>query len=99
MAHYAFLNKNNMVTEVIVGIDETELIEGKSPEIWYGEFKNKSCKRTSYNNNYRGNYAGIGMFYCDEHNLFMWAKCHDEAVLNVEIAKWDCTNADHTLVK
>ncbi len=41
MAHYAFLDENNIVTEVIVGIDETELIEGLHPEIWYGNFKGK----------------------------------------------------------
>ena len=48
MAHYAFL-LDNIVTEVIVGIDETELIEGLQPELWYGNFRNKVCKRTSYN--------------------------------------------------
>ena len=60
MAHYAFLDENNIVTEVIVGIDETELIEGLHPEIWYGNFKGQVCKRTSYNGNIRYNYAGIG---------------------------------------
>ena len=73
MAHYAFLDNNNIVTEVIVGIDETELIDGLSPEEWYGNFRNQVCKRTSYgtfagkhSNNgtpFRGNYAGIGMIY------------------------------------
>ena len=60
MAHYAFLDKNNVVTEVIVGIDENELIEGKTPEQWYGEFRGQPCVRTSYNGNIRKNYAGIG---------------------------------------
>ena len=95
MAHYAFLDNNNMVIQVIVGIDETELIEGKNPEIWYSEFRGKPCKRTSYNKKIRGNYAGIGMFYCDEHDLFMPAKCHNEAILNLETAKWDCINSEH----
>jgi len=95
VAHYAFLDDNNMVIQVIVGIDETKLIEGKNPEIWYSEFNNKPCKRTSYNSKIRGNYSGIGMFYCDEHDLFMPVKCHDEAILNVETARWDCTNKDH----
>jgi len=63
MAHYAFLNENNFVTQVIAGIDETELIEGLSPEIWYGNFKNQTCIRTSYNGNIRKNYAGIGYSY------------------------------------
>ena len=49
MAHYAFLDENNIVTEVIVGINETELIDGFSPEVWYGNFRGKVCKRTSYN--------------------------------------------------
>ena len=60
MAHYAFLDENNIVTEVITGIDENELIEGLDPETWYGNFRGKTCKRTSYNNNFRGTYAGIG---------------------------------------
>jgi len=95
MAHYAFLNENNLVTEVITGIHETETIEGLDTETWYSNFRGQTCKRTSYNNNYRGNYAGAGMFYCNEHDLFMHPKCHNEAVLNVENAKWDCTNSDH----
>jgi hypothetical protein len=49
MAHYAFLDENNIVTEVIVGKDENELINGKDPETWYGEFRGQVCKRTSYN--------------------------------------------------
>ncbi len=60
MAHYAFLDENNTVTEVIVGVHESELIEGKTPEVWYGEFRAQRCVRTSYNGNIRKNYAGIG---------------------------------------
>jgi hypothetical protein len=71
MAHYAFLNKDNIVTEVIVGIDETELIEGVLPEIWYGNFRNQTCKRTSYNGNVRGKYAGIGDTYNEEEDIFV----------------------------
>ena len=63
MAHYAFLDANNVVTEVITGIDETELIEGLDPEVWYGNFRGQVCKRTSYNNNIRGRFAGIGYTY------------------------------------
>ena len=60
MAHYAFLDENNVVTEVITGIDETETIEGLDTETWYGNFRGQVCKRTSYNGNIRKNYAGIG---------------------------------------
>jgi len=47
MAHYAFLNMQNIVTEVIVGKDETD-----GPTNWemhYGNFREQVCKRTSYN--------------------------------------------------
>jgi hypothetical protein len=63
MAHYAFLDDNNVVTEVIIGIDETELIEGLDTETWYGNFRGQRCVRTSYNNNIRKQYAGIGYTY------------------------------------
>ena len=71
MAHYAFLNDENTVTEVIVGIDETELIEGLTTEIWYGNFRGQVCKRTSYNNNIRGTYAGIGYSYSAAEDIFI----------------------------
>lgn len=71
MAHYAFLNENNVVTEVIVGIDENELIEGINPEIWYGNFRGQKCVRTSYNNNIRDIYAGIGFSYNEELDIFV----------------------------
>lgn len=71
MAHYAFLDENNIVVEVIVGIDETETIEGLAPEIWYGNFRNMTCKRTSYNGNIRGRYAGIGYFYDSDADVFI----------------------------
>jgi hypothetical protein len=95
MAHYAFLDQNNIITEVIVGIDETETIEGLDTETWYGNFRGQVCKRTSYNNNIRGNYAGVGYTYLPLENIFMMPKCHDEAILNAATAKWDCTNEDH----
>jgi len=71
MAHYAFLNENNIVTEVIVGIDETELIEGLLPEIWYGNYRKQVCKRTSYNGNIRGRFAGIGYTYNADADVFV----------------------------
>ena len=71
MAHYAFLDANNVVTEVIVGIDETKLIEGLAPETWYGNFRGQVCKRTSYNDNIRKQYAGIGYTYDAEADVFI----------------------------
>jgi hypothetical protein len=89
MAHYAFLDENNIVTEVIVGIDETELIEGKDPETWYGEFRNQVCKRTSYNGNIRKNYAGIGSIYDPNLDAFIPPKPFPSWVLNTELALWE----------
>jgi len=71
MAHYAFLDENNIVTEVIVGVDETELIEGLDPETWYGNFRGQVCKRTSYNHKIRKQYAGIGYSYNHEADIFI----------------------------
>ena len=71
MAHYAFLDENNIVTEVITGIDETELIEGLDTETWYGNFRGQTCVRTSYNNRIRKQYAGIGYKYDADADVFI----------------------------
>jgi hypothetical protein len=99
MAHYAFLDEDNIVTEVITGIDETETIEGLSTETWYGNFRGQVCKRTSYNNNIRKNYAGIGYTYDAERDAFIAPKanCHPEQALNEETCVWECNNAEHTV--
>lgn len=92
MAHYAFLDDFNIVTEVIVGIDETELIEGKSPEDWYGEFRGQKCVRTSYNGNIRYNYAGLGYTYdpIDDAFIAPMPTCgHDSLLLN-DKKLWEC---------
>jgi len=95
MAHYAYLDKNNLVVDVIVGKDEFELIDGLDTETYYAKNTNYTVKRTSYNRKIRGNYAGIGYTYLPLEDIFMPPKCHDEAVLNAKAAKWDCTNTDH----
>jgi hypothetical protein len=97
VAHYAFLDENNIVTEVIVGIDETEMIEGLDPETWYGNFRNQICKRTSYNGNIRKNYAGIGFEYDVVLDAFIAPKCHEEAILNTTTAQWNCENGEHNV--
>lgn len=89
MAHYAFLDDSNVVTEVIVGIDETELIEDLDTETWYGNFRGQVCKRTSYNGNIRKNYAGIGFTYNAGLDAFVPPKPFESWVLNEETANWD----------
>ena len=88
MAHYAFLDKNNIVTEVITGIDETELIEGLDTETWYGNFRGQLCKRTSYNNRIRFNYAGIGYSYDEARDAFIAPKPFNSWVLNENTCRW-----------
>lgn len=88
MAHYAFLDENNIVTEVIVGIDENELIEGKSPEVWYGELRGQLCVRTSYNGNIRKNYAGIGYTYDTTRDAFIAPKPLPSWILDEETCVW-----------
>ena len=98
MAHYAFLNADNVVTEVITGINETELIEGLLPETWYGNFRGQVCKRTSYNTSggihnkggipYRKNYAGIGYTYDTVRNAFIAPKPYPSWVLDEATCWW-----------
>lgn len=95
MAHYAFLDSNNIVTEVITGRHEYEVVDGVSDwEAWYGNFRGQVCKRTSYNGNYRKNYAGKGFYFDEVRDAFIPPKCHDTAVLNEETCLWDCSEHD-----
>jgi len=97
MAHYAFLDENNIVTEVIIGKDEDE--EGIDWEVWYGDFRGQVCKRTSYNTIYgihklegtpfRKNYAGIGYTYDPIRDAFIPPKDFDSWVLNENTCNWD----------
>jgi hypothetical protein len=88
MAHYAFLDENNFVTEVIPGKDENELLDGLSPEEWYGNFRGQKCIRTSYNANIRKNYAGIGYYYNEELDAFIPPKTFESWILNEDICQW-----------
>jgi len=88
MAHYAFLNENNIVIEVIVGIDETELIEGLNPETWYSNFRGQVCKRTSYNGNIRKNYAGIGFTYDETRDAFIAPEPDNAIGFDEQTCRW-----------
>jgi len=95
MAHYAFIT-DGIVTEVITGIDETQLIEGLDTETWYGNFRNQVCKRTSYNGNIRYNYAGIGYTYDPDADAFIAPRpeCgHTELFLN-DLFIWNCQGCE-----
>lgn len=89
MAHYAFLNENNIVTEVIPGVDENEKLEGLTPEEWYGNFRGQRCIRTSYNHNIRKNFATPGSFYDEEKDAFIPPSPFPSWILNEETCRWE----------
>jgi hypothetical protein len=99
MAHYAFLDDSNIVTEVITGKDETELIDGLTSEEWYGNYRGQVCVRTSYNGRIRYNYAGVGYTYdpIDDAFIAPMRECGHEEVLLNEKKQWECSNEAHTL--
>jgi hypothetical protein len=98
MAHYAFLDENNIVTEVITGVDEdvTQIdVDGTEVggstlawETWYGNFRGQTCKRTSYNGNYRKNYAGIGYKYDPDFDAFIPPQPFSSWKLDYTIYNW-----------
>lgn len=97
MAHYAFLDTNNIVTEVIVGKNENE--EDIDWEIRYSEIRKQPCKRTSYNTRlgnhllegtaFRKNFAGIGYYYCERRDAFIPPKPFASWKLNEDTCSWD----------
>jgi len=87
MAHYALINNENVVIQVITGVDEnTTQIDldgttvGGSSEAWEQFYENQpwhsglTCKRTSYNNNIRKQYAGVGFTYDADADVFIAPK-------------------------
>jgi hypothetical protein len=97
MAHYAYLDSNNIVVAVTVGKDETETIDGLDTETYYAQGTEYTVKRTSYNGNIRYNYAGIGYTYDETADAFIAPKSdcgHDELFLNDQY-RWECSNGEH----
>ena len=103
MAHYAFIDDNNVVNEVIVGKDETE--DNIDWEQWYGEFRGQRCLRTSYNTicgvhytncmpsadqskAFRKNYAGIGYTYDETLDAFIPPKPYPSWLLDINTCNW-----------
>lgn len=93
MSHWAEVDNNNQVLRVLVGDNNDP--NGDEGYQWLMDNLGGTWIKTSYNSKIRGNYAGVGMTYLPLEDIFVTAKCHAEAVLNVKAAKWDCTNSDH----
>lgn len=94
MSHYAELDSNNIVVRVLVGNPELSDAEGL---VEITNLLGGTWLQTSYNAKIRGNYAGIGYSYLPDFDLFMPRKCHNEAILDVETAKWECPNEEHNV--
>jgi hypothetical protein len=100
MAHYAYLDNNNIVVAVIVGKDESELIDGLDTETYYAQGTEYTVKRTSYNGNIRYNFCGVGYTYDEVADAFIAPKpdCkHVELQLD-DTYKWVCSNLEHIRV-
>ena len=104
MAHYAFIDSNNIVTDVITGKNEGE--DGIDWEQWYGDFRGQTCKRTSYNTvggvhstggtPYSKNYAGIGYTYDGAKDAFYAPKPYPSWILNETSCLWEAPVAHPT---
>lgn len=95
MAHFAKLDENNIVTQVIVvdNKDITDPFTGQEDEILGIAFCKKllggNWVQTSYNSNMRVRYAGIGYSYNRALDAFVPPKPFESWVLNNETADWE----------
>jgi len=95
MAHFAKLDENNVVTQVIV-VDNKDITDphtGQEDEILGIAFCKKllggNWKQTSYNNNMRVRYAGIGYSYNAALDAFVPPQPHASWVLDNDTANWE----------
>ena len=101
MAHYAFINSDNTVVQVITGVDENIIqtdLDGKqvggTSEAWeqfyaaQPQFAGLTCKRTSYNGNIRANFAGIGFKYEPDFDVFISPQPYPSWKLNYTTYQW-----------
>jgi len=93
MAHFAKLDENNVVTTVVV-VNNSELLvdgvelEAKGIEFLISLFGDSNWKQTSYNGNFRKNYAGIGYTYDPQRDAFIPPKPDGNYVLDEQTCQW-----------
>lgn len=97
MAHYAWLDENNIVINVSVGVDENETIEGLSVEDWCSRSTGYKIVRTSYNGNIRKNYAGIGYTYDPVRDAFIAPKPDNATGFDETTCQWIVPNDGNQL--
>lgn len=95
MAHFAKIDENGLVEQVIV-LDDSDCGGGEFPEsesIGQQYLSERGMegtwKQTSYNANFRNKYAGIGWTYSEEHDVFLEPKTFDSWVLNTTTFDWE----------
>jgi hypothetical protein len=86
MDYYAFLDENNVVTEVITGKDQWS--EHTNWEGWYGEFRGQICKQTR-DDGFRKNLAGVGYIYDATRDAFIPPQPYSSWTLNETTCLWD----------
>jgi hypothetical protein len=85
MSHFAEIDENNTVTRVLVG-DNNMPNEGYD---WVVETFSGRWVKTSYNNNIRKNFAGVGFTYDETLDAFIPPKPYDSWILNEDTCLWD----------
>lgn len=95
MSHWAEIDDNNKVIRVTVGDNNDPA--GDEGYQWLIDNLGGTWIKTSYNSKIRGNFAGISFTYFPTEDIFMQPKCHNEATLNIQFAKWDCVNEEHNV--
>ena len=86
MTHYAFINTDGIVVEVIPGRIANS--EGINWEGFYAAQRGLDCRMTSASGEIRKNYAGIGFTYDHMRDAFIPPKPSDDAVLDEETCTW-----------
>ena len=94
MAHFAKIDENNIVTQVVVvenkdtadatGVEKEHIGAAHLEKILGGVWK-----QTSYNGNFRKNYAGIGYTFDEQRNAFIPPKPFNSWILNETICQWE----------
>jgi hypothetical protein len=85
MAHFAELDKNNVVLRVLVTSND----EPDEGHLWLVESLGGTWVKTSYNRNIRKNFAGIGFVFDDERDAFIPPRPFASWVLDEETCQWD----------
>ena len=90
MAHFAKLGKGNIVETVVVVSNDTATTEQAGVDFLNNLYKTRDVwKQTSYNNNIRKNFAGVGYTYDENRDAFIAPKPFNSWILNETTCQWE----------